>query len=71
MPKKWTGDLVGLMHCQKITNIQLAEKLGVTDRYVSMILNARREPEGAEQRFRTALDEIISEKGEISRKRKA
>lgn len=59
MPKKWTGDLVGLMHTYSISNIQLANKLGVTDNYVSMILNGHREPEGAEQRFRAALDQLI------------
>lgn len=59
MPKKWTGDLVGLMHTYSISNIQLANKLGVTDNYVSMILNGHREPEGAEQRFRAALDALI------------
>ena len=59
MPKKWTGDLVGLMHTHSISNIQLANKLGVTDNYVSMILNGHREPDGAEQRFRAALDALI------------
>lgn len=61
MPKEWTGDLVGLMHNKKITNIQLAQKLGVTNRYVSMVLNGHREPIGAETRFKTALDDLIRE----------
>ena len=61
LPKEWTGNLVGLMHNKRITNIQLAEKLGVTDRYVSMVLNGHREPDGAEQRFRAAVDELIRE----------
>lgn len=61
MPKKWTGDLVGLMHTHSISNIQLANKLGVTDKYVSMILNGHREPKGAEKRFRAALDTLIEE----------
>ena len=54
LSKEWTGNLVGLMHNEKITNIQLAEKLGVTDRYVSMVLNGHREPDGAEQTEETA-----------------
>lgn len=62
LSKEWTGNLVGLMHNEKITNIQLAEKLGVTDRYVSMVLNGHREPDGAEQRFRAAVDELIQER---------
>lgn len=63
MPKDWTGELVGLMHCHRITGLQLAEKLGATNRYVSMILNGHRDPPGAEARFRKAVMEIIQEKG--------
>lgn len=66
MPKKWTGDLVGLMHDQKITSIQLAQELGVTNRYVSMVLNGHREPEGAEERFRGALNRIIERRSSIA-----
>ena len=61
MLKEWTGELVGVMHCRKISAMQLAEKLGVTNRYVSMVLNGHREPKNAEARFRAALDELISE----------
>ena len=61
MPKKWTGDLVGLMHDNKISKTQLAEKLCVTREYVSMVLNGHREPAGAEDKFRAAVDELISE----------
>ena len=61
MPKEWTGDLVGLMHNHRITFAQLAEKLGVTNRYVSMVINGHREPAGAEQRFRAAVEELIAE----------
>lgn len=61
LPKEWTGDLVGLMHNNRITFAQLAEKLGVTNRYVSMVINGHREPAGAEQRFRTAVNELIEE----------
>ena len=61
MPKEWTGDVVGLMHVHKITNQQLAEHLGVTDRYVSMVLNGHRDPDGAYERFRSAVEEIVEE----------
>lgn len=59
MPKKWTGDLVGMMHTHKITRIQLANRMGITNRYVSMVLNGDRNPPGAEERFRKALQEIL------------
>lgn len=62
MPKKWTGNLVGLMHDSKISKTQLAEELGVTREYVSMVLNGHREPEGAEEKFQAALDRIIERK---------
>lgn len=59
MPKDWTGDLVGLMHNKRISSTQLANQLGVTLQYVSMVLNGHREPIGAEKKFREALDQII------------
>lgn len=65
MPKEWTGDLVGLMHNHKITFAQLALRLGVTNRYVSMVINGHREPAGAEQRFRAAVEEIIAERSSL------
>ena len=62
MPKKWTGDLVGLMHNHKISIQMLADELGVTNRYVSMVLNGHREPAGAEQKFQDAVNRIIERK---------
>lgn len=61
LPKDWTGDLVGLMHTHKISFTQLANKLGVTNRYVSMVINGHRSPSGAEERFRKAVLALISE----------
>lgn len=66
MPKEWTGNLVGLMHTHRITNKMLADHMGITDQYVSMVLNGKREPPGAEERFRAALDEIIQEQNQDS-----
>jgi hypothetical protein len=64
MPKKWTGDLVGLMHIHRITLQMLAAELGVTDRYVSMVLNGHREPAGAKERFKSALNRLIEKQAE-------
>ena len=61
MLAQWTADLVGQMHKHKISKTQLADHMGVTREYVSMVLNGHRDPVGAEQRFRTALDELIAE----------
>ena len=60
MPAQWTADLIGEMHLAKVSKRQLAEHLGVTPEYVSMVLNGHREPAGAAQRLRDALNQIIS-----------
>lgn len=59
MPAQWTGILVGKMHCHCISNKRLAQELGCTQEYVSMVLNGHREPPGAEERFNKAVQEII------------
>lgn len=60
MPAQWTAEIVGQMHKHKIAKKCLAEMLGVTPEYVSMVLNGHRDPSGAEARFRSAVDEIIA-----------
>ena len=56
----WIADVVGLMHIHGITQITLAEHMGVTNDYISMILRGKKKPDGVEQRIRHALEEIIS-----------
>lgn len=48
-----------MMHDHKITGSQLADELGVSREYVSMVLNGHRSPEGAESRFTAAVQSII------------
>lgn len=55
----WTASAVGLMHLHKITQKELANHIGVTDDYISMILNGKKTPKGAEERISNAIDEII------------
>lgn len=38
----------------------LADYMGLSREYVSMVLNGHREPAGAENKFRQAVDELIS-----------
>ena len=59
---EWIAEAVGKMHINKITQSQLAEKMGVTREYVVMILNGRKSPEDAERRIMQAIDEIIAER---------
>lgn len=62
MPAQWTADIVGEMHLYGISAKTLSLRLGLHPKYVSAILNGKREPQNAEQTFRAALDELIAEK---------
>lgn len=64
MTKKWTGNLVGLMHDHKVSKTELAAELGVSREYVSMVLNGHREPANAKERFEAAVNRLIEKKGE-------
>ena len=66
MPAQWTADLIGEMHLARVSKKQLAEHLGVTPEYVSMVLNGHREPDGAAGRFRDAFNQIISARNQDS-----
>ncbi len=61
MPAQWTAEIIGKMHMHRIAKKRLAEHLGVTPEYVSMVLNGHRTPSGAEERFQNALADIIRE----------
>lgn len=58
----WIGAAIGAMHLNHISNIDLADKLGVTPEYISMILNGRKTPKAAETKIMTAIKEIISDR---------
>lgn len=59
MIAQWIGEIVGKMHCNKVTCIELADELGVTNRWLSAILNGHKCPEGAEAKIKAALKRII------------
>lgn len=63
MLAQWTGDFVGRMHRHRVTITQIAQEMGVTREYISMILNGHREPQGIEQRLNDALDSVIKKNG--------
>jgi transcriptional regulator with XRE-family HTH domain len=50
------------MHNNKITVAELAEKMDINSKYVSSILNGKKTPKGARERFEKAVDEIIKER---------
>ena len=62
MPAQWTADVVGKMHLLRISKRQIAEQMGVTPEYVSMVLNGHRDPEGAEGRFLEALTRLVEKR---------
>ena len=62
MRELWTANLVGKMHLFDITGAELAEKLGVTRAYVSMILSGKRTTRKAQIQFERAVDELVREK---------
>ena len=51
------------MHNNCIIFDDLVQKLDLTKGYVSMILHCKRTPANAKERFETALEEIIRERG--------
>lgn len=62
MLAQWTADVIGKMHLYKITAKQLSEHLGYNPKYVSAVLNGKRQPKKGEEIFRKAVDEIAAGK---------
>lgn len=61
MPEKWTGEVIGALHVHNKTCLDLAQHMGMNDKYLSTILNGHRNPPGAEQKIKAALDELLKE----------
>lgn len=66
MPEAWTGNLIGKMHNKGITYDDLAEEMGVTKSYISMILNGKRKPPGIRGRMDTAISTIVQRRNGIA-----
>ena len=62
MNEKWTGVLIGKMHNERITYLDLANEMSVTKSYISMILNGARKPKGIEKRMKDAFDSILEKR---------
>jgi DNA-binding Xre family transcriptional regulator len=58
----WIADVVGKMHVHKITQTELANKLGIRREQINRILNSSETPANAEERICKALDELIASK---------
>ena len=62
MPAQWTAEIVGEMHLAGVTAKQLAKAIGWHEKYLSVVLNGHREPRGAEEKVRAALNRLTSVK---------
>lgn len=62
MPEAWTGELLMKMHNNGIKRVQLAEELGITKAYISMILNGDRSTPKMRERMESAVERLIERK---------
>ncbi|MDF3004818.1 MAG: hypothetical protein K0S22_1290 [Oscillospiraceae bacterium] len=70
MPQSWTSDIIAQLHNAKVNGLiiehrQIAARIGWTPSYLSMVLNGKKMPKGAETKVRAALAEIIAERKNI------
>lgn len=61
---KWIGEAIFKMRSNKITQEQVASKMGVGREYINKILTGKKDftPKRAEERIMAAIDEIIAER---------
>ena len=59
MCTEWTGRIVGLLHTHKITQTELANELGLTAQYISMVLNGKKTSKGIDERMEAAIQAIV------------
>lgn len=62
MPAQWTGEVIGKLHNNGITAKDFAAYLGLNPKYVSTVLNGKRNPKNAEQKFREGLEQMLRER---------
>jgi len=59
MPALWTAEIIGKLHINGVTHKRLADAVGWHPKYLSAVLNGKKNPTGAENKLRAALDRII------------
>lgn len=62
MNEKWTGNLIGKMHNEGVTYQNIADELGVTKAYVSMIFHGARKPKGIRERMEEAFNAVVEKR---------
>ena len=61
MLEDWTADVVGRMHKARITGVQLAKRAGMSNAYLSMVLNGHKGNEDTKCKILVALQELEAE----------
>lgn len=61
MLEDWTADVVGRMHKAHITGKQLAEKAGITNAYLSTVLNGHKGNDDTKRKIVEALEALEAE----------
>lgn len=56
--QKWTGVFVGRCHNERVRLAEIAEAMGVSRAYVTMILSGKRNPPDAKERMYAALKTV-------------
>lgn len=62
----WQAEIWALMKANKISRSDLAEAANITPEYLSMVLNGKRAPAGAEAKLRAALQQLLGEKEAVT-----
>ena len=65
-PAKWTGDLAKKMHLNKVKNADLAKELGVTEAYISMLMNSKSNTKGAKERLESAFKSVLEKRSTVN-----
>lgn len=66
---EWIGEAVGLMHLNKIKAKEVAEQMGVTSVYLSMIMNGKKkvkDDERMKSRVFEAIEAIEKKRQEVN-----
>lgn len=59
---KWIATMVGQMHINGITQSELAQELGIRRDYLNKILNGKKSPKNAKEKFEAALENLLNKK---------
>lgn len=62
MPEEWTGELLCKMHNNRVTRKDIADEIGCSKAYITMLLNGTKTSATAKERLNAATDAVIKRK---------